>query len=100
MMLPLLSRSTLCCIFGAPVFGSYTGIVFCAVPVLPPVLMPAAFSGANTPLAVPLGPPVTIPMIDRKRAAVAAGITWLKGCGGWLYSIFGFISLPSILAIR
>ena len=75
MTLPRRSRSYFLTVFGSPVRGSYSGTSFCAVPVLPPELMPAAQTGAKTPRAVP--DPfgfVTSPMTRRISAALS-GVT-------------------------
>src|SRR6185295_8850025 len=61
--------------------------------------MPAAFTGPKTPRAVPLGPPVTRPMMPRIVAATCGVITCLNISGGRSNSILGFIKRPSLFPI-
>src|ERR1041384_2775496 len=76
MMLPRRSRSYLFSVFISPVLGSYSGTSFCAVPVLPPEVIPCAVTvGAKTLVAVLDGPIVTRPMRRLSSAAVGGGIT-------------------------
>jgi hypothetical protein len=62
-------------------------------------MMPCSWTGPKTPRAVPDAPPVTSPMMRRISAAFCGEVACAHACGWRSYSIFGFISLPSRLAM-